>query len=124
MCASLISLICFSFFRYFFLFYAKINRLLIFIHFYRTRLLFIYLLPGSKIFHRHFPNGVPQAPSNKFSPASFFNCYAIIVVQNFYTSNYYYYFTLCKVFTPELFHWSLNDSKSHQISRTLLSILE
>ena len=39
---------------------------------------------------------------------------------------YYYYYTPCEFLTPFLnvvFHWSLNVSKSPQVSRTFLSIL-
>ena len=40
---------------------------------------------------------------------------------------YYYYYYLLESFSPQLtlmvFHWSLNDDKSPQISRTLLSFL-
>ena len=42
-------------------------------------------------------------------------------------NNYYYYYLLLESFSHQLtlmaFHWSLSDSKSPQVSRTLLGIL-
>ena len=37
--------------------------------------------------------------------------------------NFFFFFTLWTFFTSVVFHWSLSDSKSLQVSRTLLSIL-
>ena len=59
---------------------------------------------------------------------SFFNSLARSRYLSYYNYYYYYYyyFTLCEFFTKFLltvFHWSLSNTKSPQISRTFLSIL-
>ena len=45
----------------------------------------------------------------------------------YYYYYYYYYYSIIRVFShqhkPMVFHWSLRDSKSPQVFRTLLSIL-
>ena len=38
-------------------------------------------------------------------------------------TDHYYYLLLFKFFTPMVFHWSLSNNKSLEVSRTLLSIL-
>ena len=53
---------------------------------------------------------------------SFFSIYLIFTLWSAWTENFiirqYYYYSLIRAF-----HWSLSDSKSPQVSRTLLSIL-
>ena len=71
----------------------------------------------------------------KFSPANlngctgrivrsflffFFFCHWVNINHYYY---YYYYYLLFERFYQMVFHWSLSDSKSPQVSRTRLSIL-
>ena len=62
---------------------------------------------------------IPFASVVKFKFLSQFSIYHLL--------HYYYYYLLLLLFTPSeiftsVFHWSLSDSKSPRVSRTLLSI--
>ena len=47
----------------------------------------------------------------------------IPLMKHYYHCYYYYYYSFSRQLTLIVFHWSLCDSKSPQVSRTLLSIL-